>query len=36
MYKRPYNLLTIVTKFPSSHTLKFIENLFDSSKNDNN
>ena len=34
--KEPYNFLTIDTKLPASHPLRFRKNLFDSYKNDNN
>ena len=34
--REPYNFLTIDTKLPASHPLRFRKNLFDSYKNDNN
>ena len=34
--KETYNFLTIDTKLPASHPLRFRKNLFDSYKNDNN
>ena len=34
--KEPYNFLTIDTKLPASHPLRFRKNLLDSYKNDNN